>query len=83
MNTNVSVRSNVRVGTLADFQSGGRLVHAVRGRDALKKLLGGLEPCRPSSDAAPMHLRPEQIADVLWDGQLRIPPIVISPSTPS
>ena len=42
-------------------------MHAVRGHDALEKLLRKLEPARPSEEAARRHLLPEQVAEVAWD----------------
>jgi hypothetical protein len=64
MNANVTLRSNVQVGSLADLRSGGAVVHAVRGRPGLVKLLQHLEPGRPEMEAARLHLAPEQIAEL-------------------
>jgi len=67
MNSNVGLRSNVCLGDLAQLKSGGELLRHVRGRPALRKLLARLEPGRPLADAAQIHLRPEQVAELFQD----------------
>src|SRR4051812_33250026 len=63
--SNLTLRSNVHVGTLTDLGPGGRLVSAVRGRTALQALLAKLDPGRSVRESCSVHLTPEQIAE-LW-----------------
>src|SRR5262245_44213689 len=83
MNSNVGLRSNVCVGTLDQLQAGGRLVRHVRGRKGLRKLLARLEPGRPTDEAARIHLRPEQIAELFQDACVECGFFTVGPvSTP-
>ena len=67
MTSNVALRSNVQLGSLADLGAGGSLLGQIRGRSGLVKLLERLEPGRPERDAARLHLQPDQIAELYQD----------------
>jgi hypothetical protein len=67
MTSNVTLRSNVQIGRLAELGTSGRLVSRVRGRSGLKKLLKQLEPGLAEKEAAGLHLLPEQIAELYQD----------------
>jgi hypothetical protein len=65
--SNVTLRSNIHIGRLAELGANGRLVSRVRGRPGLKKLLKRLEPGLAEKEAAGLHLLPEQIAELYQD----------------
>jgi hypothetical protein len=61
---NVTLRSNVCVGTLADFSENGPLVKHVKGVPAIKTLLSRLAPGHRDDEAARRILTPEQSAQL-------------------
>jgi hypothetical protein len=84
MRSNLSLRSNVCIGSVEHLKAGGKLIRHVRGRKALRKLLARLEPGRPAVEAARMHLRPEQTAELLEDACLECGFFTVGPvATPN